>query len=181
MDRAGFHRRTEPALPESSDWNVHAQTTFLPTAYPSFRSPYAGTNSLPGSGQAQQTWTTTAFIGVRLWQGGEFYFNPELAQGFGLNGTLGLAGFPNGEAQKAGDAYPKIRPQRYYFKQTFGLGGEQEDVAGRRQSTARQTRHRPRHADRRAFCRRRLLRRQFLRARSARRLHELGDVVVGRL
>ena len=66
---------------------------------------------------------------MRLWQGGEFYFDPELAQGFGLNGTLGLAGFPNGEAQKAGAAIPKFRPQRYYFKQTFGLGGEQEDVA----------------------------------------------------
>jgi high affinity Mn2+ porin len=88
-----------------------------------------GTNSLPGSGLIQQTWTTTAFLGVRLWQGGEFYFNQELAQGFGLNGTLGLAGFPNGEAQKAGAAFPKFRPQRYYFKQTFGLGGEQEDVA----------------------------------------------------
>jgi high affinity Mn2+ porin len=117
------------ALPESSVWNVHAQTTFIPTAYPSFRSPYAGTNSLPGSAQAQETWTTTAFLGVRLWQGGEFYFDPELAQGFGLNRTLGLAGFPNGEAQKAGTDYPKFRPQRYYFKQTFGLGGEQEDVA----------------------------------------------------
>ena len=116
-------------MPESTAWNVHAQTTFLPTAYPSFRSPYAGTNSLPGSGQVQQTWTTTAFLGVRLWQGGEFYFNPELAQGFGLNGTLGLAGFSNGEAQKAGAAFPKFRPQRYYLKQTFGLGGEQEDVA----------------------------------------------------
>ena len=66
---------------------------------------------------------------MRLWQGGEFYFDPELAQGFGLNGTLGFAGFPNGEAQKAGAAFPKIRAQRYYFKQTFGLGGEQEDVA----------------------------------------------------
>jgi high affinity Mn2+ porin len=119
----------QPALPESTDWNVHAQTTFIPTAYPPFRSPYAGTNSLPGSGQARETWTTTTFLGVRLWQGGEFYFNPELAEGFGLNGTLGLAGFPNGEAQKAGTTFPKYRPQRYYFKQTFGLGGEQEDVA----------------------------------------------------
>lgn len=119
----------QPALPESTDWNVHTQTTFIASAYPAFRSPYAGTNSLPGGGQARETWTTTAFLGVRLWQGGEFYFNPELAQGFGLNGTLGLAGFPNGEAQKAGAAYPKFRPQRYYFKQTFGLGGEQEDVA----------------------------------------------------
>ena len=115
-------------LAESADWNLHAQTTFLPTVYPAFRAPYAGTNSLPGSGQARETWTTTAFLGVRLWQGGEFYFNPELAQGFGLNGTLGLAGFSNGEAQKAGAAYPKIRPQRYYLRQTFGLGGEQEDV-----------------------------------------------------
>jgi high affinity Mn2+ porin len=119
----------QPALPESTAWNVHGQFTFLPTAYPAFRSPYAGTNSLPGSGQARETLTATAFLGVRLWQGGEFYFDPEIAQGFGLNGTLGLAGFPNGEAQKAGTYFPKYRPQRYYIRQTFGLGGEQEDVA----------------------------------------------------
>jgi high affinity Mn2+ porin len=118
----------KPALPESDLWNVHAQTTFLPQTYPSFRSPYAGTNSLPGRSQTQATWTATAFLGVRLWQGGEFYFDPELAQGFGLNGAIGLAGFSNGEAQKAGAEYPKIRPQRYYLRQTFGLGGEQEDV-----------------------------------------------------
>src|SRR6267154_1789049 len=117
------------ALPESDAWNVHAQTTILPQGYPSFRSPYEGTNSLPGRGQIQATWTTTAFLGVRLWDGSEFYFNPELAQGFGVNGTVGLDAFPNGEAQKAGAEYPRIRPQRYYLKQTFGLGGEQEEVA----------------------------------------------------
>jgi len=122
-------RDAKTALPESNDWNIHAQTTFLPQGYPAFRSPYASAFSLPGGGQIQQTWTTTAFFGVRLWQGGEFYFNPEIAQGFGLNGTLGLAGFSNGEAQKAGAAFQKIRPQRYYIKQTFGFGGEQEDVA----------------------------------------------------
>ncbi|MEY9232242.1 high affinity Mn2+ porin [Bradyrhizobium japonicum] len=116
-------------LPESGDWNVHAQTTVLPQGYGPIHSPYASPQSLPGSGQFQATWTTTAFLGARLWDGGEFYFNPELAQGFGLNGTLGLAGFSNGEAQKAGAPFPKIRPQRYYFKQTFGLGGEQEAVA----------------------------------------------------
>jgi high affinity Mn2+ porin len=115
-------------LPESNDWNVHAQTTFIATGYPAFRSPYQGTNSLTGGAQARETFTTTAFLGWRLWDGGEFYFNPELAQGFGFDGTLGIAGFPNGEAQKAGGTYPKIRPQRYYFRQTLGLGGEQEDV-----------------------------------------------------
>jgi high affinity Mn2+ porin len=121
--------RPAAVLPESNDWNVHAQTTLLPQGYASFRAPYTGTNSLPGPGQLQQTWTTTAFLGLRLWEGGEFYFNPELAQGFGINGTLGLAGFPNGEAQKAGAAFPKLRPQRYFLKQTFGFGGEQEEVA----------------------------------------------------
>lgn len=118
----------KPKLPESTDWNIHAQTTVLPQGYGPIHSPYASPLSLPGSGQFQATWTTTAFFGARLWDGGEFYFNPELAQGFGLNGTLGLAGFSNGEAQKAGAAFPKIRAQRYYLKQTFGFGGGQEDV-----------------------------------------------------
>lgn len=116
-------------IPQSSDWNVHGQTTFVQQAYPRIRSPYEGANSLPGGGQGRETWTADAFLGWRLWQGGEFYFNPELAQGFGLNSTLGLAGFPNGEAQKGGTAFPKFRPQRYLIRQTFGLGGEQEEVA----------------------------------------------------
>jgi high affinity Mn2+ porin len=116
------------APPESTDWNVHAQTTFIASAYPRIRSPYEGTNSLPGGGQGRETFTTTAFLGWRLWQGGELYLNPELAQGFGLNSTLGLAGFPNGEAQKGGAPFPRFRAQRYYFRQTLGLGGEQEDV-----------------------------------------------------
>ncbi|MDB5652815.1 MAG: cell envelope biosis protein OmpA [Tardiphaga sp.] len=115
-------------LAPSDDWSVHAQTTFIASAYPAIRSPYASAVSLPAGGQGRETFTTTAFLGYRLWQGGEVYFNPEVAQGFGFNGTLGLAGFPNGEAQKAGGAFPKIRPQRYYFRQTLGLGGEQEDV-----------------------------------------------------
>ncbi|MBR1271040.1 carbohydrate porin [Bradyrhizobium sp. AUGA SZCCT0222] len=117
------------ALPEPKNWNVHGQTTVIAQAYPRMRSPYEGTNSLPGGGQGRQTWTADVFLGWRLWQDGEFYFNPELAQGFGLNSTLGLAGFSNGEAQKGGAPYPKYRPQRYVFRQTFGLGGEQEDVA----------------------------------------------------
>ena len=116
------------AAPESDNWSIHGQTTVLPQVYPNFRSPYVGENSLPGTSQGRETWTATAFIGRRLWEGGEFYFNPELAQGFGLAGTLGLAGFSNGEAQKAGAPFPQRRPQRYFFRQTFGLGGEQETV-----------------------------------------------------
>ena len=115
-------------LPDSDVWNIHAQTTVLPQGYGPIHSPYAGQNSLPGRGQMQATWTSTAFLGVRLWEGGELYFDPEFTQGFGINGALGVAGFTNGEAQKAGAPFPKIRAQRYYIKQTFGLGGEQEDI-----------------------------------------------------
>ncbi|MGL5168511.1 MAG: carbohydrate porin [Afipia sp.] len=117
------------ALPESTDWNIHGQTTFITQGYPGFRSPYQGTNSLPGISQGRETWTVGAFLGWRLWEGGELYFNPELNQGFGIGSTLGVAGFSNGEAQKGGGEYPKFRAQRYFFRQTFGLGGEQEDVA----------------------------------------------------
>jgi high affinity Mn2+ porin len=115
--------------PSSGNWNVHAQTTFIDQAYPSFRSPYVGQNSLPGTGQGRETWTTTAFLGWRAWDGGEIYFNPEGDQGFGFAASHGLAGFSNGEAQKGGSELPRVRAMRYFLRQTFGLGGEQEDVA----------------------------------------------------
>ena len=114
--------------PDMDGWSIHGQTTFLPQGYPAFRAPYTGPSSLPGSGMVRETWTATAFIGRKLWEGGEVYFNPELAQGFGIAKTLGLGGFSNGEAQKAGAEFPRVRAQRYFFRQTFGLGGEQETV-----------------------------------------------------
>ncbi len=117
------------AITESQDCNIHGQTTLIAQGYPSFRSPYQGPQSLPGISQGRETWTVGAFLGWRLWEGGELYFAPEIAQGFGIGSTLGLAGFSNGEAQKGGTEYPRFRAQRYFFKQTFGLGGEQESVA----------------------------------------------------
>jgi high affinity Mn2+ porin len=118
----------QTSVPEADAWSIHGQTTAIVQGYGRFRSPYQGQFSLPGKGETRETWTTTMFIGRRLWDGGEVYFNPELAQGSGIGTTLGIAGFSNGEAQKAGAPYPRIRAQRYFFRQTFGLGGEQETV-----------------------------------------------------
>lgn len=115
-------------VPDSDRWSIHGQTTFTQQGYGHIHSPYQGANSLPSSGEGRETWTSTAFIGFRLWEGGEIYFNPELAQGLGLGGTLGLGGFSNGEAQKAGGEFPRVRAQRYFFRQTFGLGGAQETI-----------------------------------------------------
>ena len=49
-------------------------------------------------------------------------------QGFGLSDTLGVAGFPNTEAQKASFPLPRVDIARVYLQQTFGLGGGQETI-----------------------------------------------------
>lgn len=108
-------------------FSLHGQTTFVAQGVPGFRAPYAGPASLIGR-QVQSTTTATAFLGLKLLEGTELYYNPEFSQGFGLSRTLGVAGFVNGEAQKAGAPFPKLRSNRYFVRQTFGLGGETEDV-----------------------------------------------------
>jgi high affinity Mn2+ porin len=115
--------------PESKRWEIHGQTTYLPQGYPSFRAPYTGTNSFTPAPQAQATWSNSLFLNARLWEGGEVYFNPELLQGFGLNDTVGAAGFPSGEAQKSNFPYPHYNTSRLFLRQTFGFGGEQEELA----------------------------------------------------
>ena len=109
-------------------WNVHGQFTFVEQGYPAFHSPYQGQNSLSGASQAKDTASTTAFIGFRPWNGTDIYINPEITQGFGLSDTLGVAGFPNFEAQKASFPMPRFDLARVYVQQTFGLGGEQETI-----------------------------------------------------
>jgi high affinity Mn2+ porin len=115
--------------PESNRWEIHGQTTYLPQGYPGFRAAYSGPNSLTPAPQAQATWSSSLFLNVRLWEGGELYYNPELLQGFGLNDTVGAGGFPNGEAQKSNFPYPHYNTSRLFLRQTFGFGGEQEELA----------------------------------------------------
>jgi high affinity Mn2+ porin len=114
--------------PAPLDWELHAQTTYLHQGYPSFRAAYTGPNSFTPTPQAKNTWTASAYVGVRTWEGGEVYYNPELLQGFGLNNTVGAAGFPNGEAQKSNFPYPHYNTSRLFARQTFGFGGEQETL-----------------------------------------------------
>ncbi len=124
----------DDAAPASSDgapetWSLHAQATFTEQYHPAFTSPYRGTNSLDPGSLGKETFDFTFFGGVRLWDGGEAYINPEIDQGFGLSNTLGVAGFPSGEAYKVGEANPYIRLQRLFFRQSFDLGGDVENIA----------------------------------------------------
>src|ERR1022692_4337479 len=59
-----------------SNWTLHFQQTVVGQYHPDFRSPYSGLNSQNASGEPSDvTITSTIFLGRRLWQGGEFYFN----------------------------------------------------------------------------------------------------------
>jgi high affinity Mn2+ porin len=109
-------------------WLLQTQATWIYQAHPSFDSPYEGANSLTGDSEADRTFSFSLFTGYRLLPGTEIYFDPEAFQGHGLSNTLGVAGFPNGEAVKA--AFPNLHynTSRLYIRQTFGLGGETEKI-----------------------------------------------------
>ena len=108
--------------------NFHGQATFVWQGYPAIRSPYQGPNSLPPGGEGRETADATLFAGVRLWKGAEFWFNPEIDQGFGVGNTHGVGGFPSGEAYKIGANYPYVRVQRAFVRQTIDLGGDTQKL-----------------------------------------------------
>src|SRR5258706_8153526 len=118
----------EDAQAASEKWSVHGQMTGVWQYHPAFRSSFRGANSLDPGSRGNETFDATLYAGVRLWTGAEFWINPEIDQGFGLSNTLGVAGFPSGEAYKVGKSAPYFRLQRLFFRQTFGIGGEVENI-----------------------------------------------------
>jgi high affinity Mn2+ porin len=122
-----LHSANGPTAPKSDVWSIHGQSTFVDQYANPFRSPYVGQNSLIPN-QSRETWDVTFYAGLRLWQGAEFWFNPEIDQGFGLSGTVGVAGFPSGESYKVGAVYPYARLHRMFIRQTIDLGGKSETV-----------------------------------------------------
>jgi len=111
------------------DWNVHAQNTGILQGYPGFAAKYSGPDSLPSGGEMRESVSLDVLGGVRLWQGAEAHVDGMLWQGFGVNNTLGVEGFPNGEAFRLGTGVPNGTITRLFIRQTIGLGGDQEDVA----------------------------------------------------
>ena len=81
----------QPAPDSSASWTLHEQATWIDQYHPSFSSPYEGPNSLTGGSQAERTFSSSLFLGYRIWADTEIYFNPELLQGHGLSNTTGVA------------------------------------------------------------------------------------------
>jgi high affinity Mn2+ porin len=117
----------EATVPEA--WNLYGQATFVKQYHPGFTSPFQGTNSLSPVSNSEETTDLTLFLGVRLWEGGALYVNPEVDEGFGFDDTLGLAGFSSGEAYKIGQAQPYFRLPRAFIRQRFDLAGEATGVS----------------------------------------------------
>lgn len=109
-------------------WNVHFQTTLLPEYHGSFPAAYSGANSLSPNPELNMSFTATLFLGLKLWEGGFLYADPEVPAGSGFSHVTGVADFPNGEISKVGTELPVYNQARFYYQQVFGLGGEQEKI-----------------------------------------------------
>lgn len=119
-------RAQAPAPAE--DWSVHAQLTYQLQGHGAFDAPYAGLNSFQDRKEVRGSYTTTLYLGRRLWQGGEVYADAEAFAGSGVSKVLGLAGPPNGETYRVDSTELKAGLARLFLRQTWSLGGGSEAV-----------------------------------------------------
>jgi hypothetical protein len=118
----------------TEQWSIHGQATYINQFKNNFNSPYYGAKSLlnksNGDISKSYTFSATAFIGTRLWEGAEAYINPEMFEGIPFSGLSGLGGFSNGELQKGTAIPPIYYMARMFLRQTFGFGGGQDRIEG---------------------------------------------------
>ena len=113
--------------PQHETFAFHGELTYVEQETSGFRAPYSGPNSLSPN-RGAETIDANIAIGSRLWPGAEGWISPEVDQGFGLDDTLGVAGFPSGEAYKIGKNKPYVRLQRLFIRDTLDLDGARETV-----------------------------------------------------
>lgn len=116
------------ATADYEDWTARFQTTYVYQKKSAMHAAYDGPNSLYAGQDKSYTATVTAYLGLRPWQGGELYFNPEVTQGVPFSGLAGSANFTNGELTRTAGTNPKPYRQRLFARQTWGLGGGDEKV-----------------------------------------------------
>ncbi len=137
VSAAGSELSTNPPTPmsfekaaatEAQSWSWHVQNTDIVQYHPGFPSSYSGPNSLSSASEVKETVSVDLYFGARVWRGAEAHADGLMWQGFGLSKTLGVEGFPNGEAFRLGTDVPNVNLARLFVRQTIGLGGEQEAV-----------------------------------------------------
>ena len=73
--------------------------------------------------------SSTFYLGHKLWRGASVYVNPDIAGGAGLGGTVGIAGYVNGEIFRVGNPAPTLYISRAFVRQYFAIGDEVKYVA----------------------------------------------------
>ena len=120
-------------LAQQENWNLYGQSTYIYFRKDTFSAPYTNLNGSPNSllpdRERSWTFTATAYAGVRLWDGGELYFVPEVVAQLPLSGLRGFGGsFQNGELQKQSERTPTFYRSRLFVRQMWNLGGEAQAV-----------------------------------------------------
>jgi len=111
-----------------SPFAFHGQATYIWQRKPAFNAAYSGDNSLTDQRAKSYSFTSTLDLGLRLWRGAEFHFNPEVAQGVPFSDLHGLGGFSNGELAKTASTTPKFYRARAFVRQVWGMGGGEETL-----------------------------------------------------
>ena len=118
----------DAAVAATEDTTARYQVTYIGQRKGAFRSSYAADNSLRADAERSYSLTAGAFFGVRPWQNGELYFDPEMTLGLPLSDLAGLGGFTNGEMTRVSGRGPTIYRQRLYLRQTWNQGGGSQTV-----------------------------------------------------
>ncbi len=123
---------TTPIPDDTENFSLHGQATYVLQYKNKFNSSYQGEKSLLSTGDQTKSYTLTVtpFLGARLWEGAEVYYNPEASEGMPFSNLSGLGGFTNGEMQRGNNVPMVFYTARAFIRQTIGLGGGREHVEG---------------------------------------------------
>ncbi len=119
----------QTAVPESETFNAKFQATYIWQTKPAFKAAYSGVNSLSPRAEKSYSFTSTAYLGLRLATNTELYFNPEVVQGVPMSGLTGLGGLSNAELQKTAGANLLLYRARLFVRQTWNVGDDRVAVA----------------------------------------------------
>lgn len=124
-----FPLQNDSSTTSPSWFDLHFQMTSITQGRDALRAQYSGQNSLRTPSETAMSLTATLFFTARLWQGADLTFHPEIAGGEGLSGATGVAGFPNGETFRVGQAKPVLYPARLYLRQRFDFTNERDTIS----------------------------------------------------
>ena len=114
---------------DADRFSLHAQTTLIWQAKPAFNAAYSGPNSLSPLEERSYSFTATADLGLRLWEGAQVHLNPEAAQGVPLSRLTGAGGLSNGELARTSGPDLIAYRARLFLLQRWNAGGDTETIA----------------------------------------------------